>query len=164
MAAYRRVYDSRHLQADCQEPGSAPEPYTLGNRVRTTFYFRHTITHFWKALVRFNVPGRPLPRFTYADVHPNPWSQRMGIGQFLAYQCDVSANNPDRSVWHWIILREKNSQHCDAACSQITFGSHVLACYVFLPIFSLLLLLRIKILVCIKFPVHAVRSAPDIFW
>jgi len=24
---YRRVYDSRHLQADCQEPGSAPEPY-----------------------------------------------------------------------------------------------------------------------------------------
>jgi len=27
MAAYHRVYDSRHLQADCQEPGSAPEPY-----------------------------------------------------------------------------------------------------------------------------------------
>jgi len=27
MAAYRRVYDSRHLQADWQEPGSAPEPY-----------------------------------------------------------------------------------------------------------------------------------------
>jgi len=24
---YRRVYDSRHVQADCQEPGSAPEPY-----------------------------------------------------------------------------------------------------------------------------------------
>ena len=22
-----RVYDSRHLQADCQEPGSVPEPY-----------------------------------------------------------------------------------------------------------------------------------------
>jgi len=27
MAAYRRVYDSRHLQADRQELGSAPEPY-----------------------------------------------------------------------------------------------------------------------------------------
>ena len=27
MAAYHRVYDSRHLQADCQEPGLAPEPY-----------------------------------------------------------------------------------------------------------------------------------------
>jgi len=25
MAAYRRVYDSRYLQADCQGPGSAPE-------------------------------------------------------------------------------------------------------------------------------------------
>ena len=41
MAAYRRVYDSRHLRADCHEPGSAPEPYaTLGNRVRATFYSR----------------------------------------------------------------------------------------------------------------------------
>ena len=27
MAAYRRVNDSCHRQADCQEPGSAPEPY-----------------------------------------------------------------------------------------------------------------------------------------
>ena len=27
VAAYRRVYDSHHLQADCQEPESAPEPY-----------------------------------------------------------------------------------------------------------------------------------------
>jgi len=26
MAAYSQVYDSRHLQADCQVPGSAPEP------------------------------------------------------------------------------------------------------------------------------------------
>ena len=29
MAAYRRVYDSHHLQAGFQEPGSAPEPYML---------------------------------------------------------------------------------------------------------------------------------------
>ena len=27
MAAYRQVYDSLHLQADYQEPGSTPEPY-----------------------------------------------------------------------------------------------------------------------------------------
>ena len=27
MTAYRQVYDSRHLQDDCQEPGSAPKPY-----------------------------------------------------------------------------------------------------------------------------------------
>jgi len=37
MAAYRRVYDSRHLQADCQEPGSAPEPYA---RQSLPFYYR----------------------------------------------------------------------------------------------------------------------------
>jgi len=37
MAAYRRVYDSRHLQTDCQEPGSAPEP-SLGKRVWATFF------------------------------------------------------------------------------------------------------------------------------
>ena len=33
MAAYRRVYDSRHLQADCQEPGFAPEPYARQSSV-----------------------------------------------------------------------------------------------------------------------------------
>jgi len=38
MAAYRRVYDSRHLQADCQEPGSFRNS-TLGNRVWATFTF-----------------------------------------------------------------------------------------------------------------------------
>ena len=27
MAAYRRLYGSRHPQADCKEPGTAPEPY-----------------------------------------------------------------------------------------------------------------------------------------
>jgi len=41
MAAYRRVYDSRHLQADCQEPGSAPEPYarqlSMGHLFNTRF-------------------------------------------------------------------------------------------------------------------------------
>ena len=36
MAAYRRVYDSRHLQADCQEP--APELYT---QVWAAFTFLH---------------------------------------------------------------------------------------------------------------------------
>jgi len=42
MAAYRRVYDSRHLHADCQEPGSAPNP-TLGSRVWATFTFLHAV-------------------------------------------------------------------------------------------------------------------------
>ena len=44
MAAYRRVYDSRHLQDDCQEPGST------GNRVWAIFtlftctFTTHTLT------------------------------------------------------------------------------------------------------------------------
>ena len=37
MAAYRRVYDSRHVQADCQEPGSAPEPYAWQSSMGYTF-------------------------------------------------------------------------------------------------------------------------------
>jgi len=40
MAAYRRVYDSRHLQADCQEPGSAPEPYARRSSMGYLYFFR----------------------------------------------------------------------------------------------------------------------------
>jgi len=39
MAAYRRVYDSRHLQAECQEPGSAPEPYTQQSSMGCLYLF-----------------------------------------------------------------------------------------------------------------------------
>jgi len=38
MAAHRRVYDSRHLQADGQEPGSAPEPSVIGYGLPLSFY------------------------------------------------------------------------------------------------------------------------------
>jgi len=39
MAAYRWVYDSRHLQADCQEPESAPEPYAPQSSMGYLFLF-----------------------------------------------------------------------------------------------------------------------------
>ena len=39
MAAYRRVYDSRHLQADCQEPGLAPEPYARQSSMGHLYLF-----------------------------------------------------------------------------------------------------------------------------
>ena len=42
MAAYRRVYDSHHLQADCQEPGSAPEPYARQSSMGYLFSVRRT--------------------------------------------------------------------------------------------------------------------------
>ena len=53
MAAYRRVYDSRHLQADCQEPGSTPEP-TLGNRVWATFFYS-SVTPLHPIVVKFEL-------------------------------------------------------------------------------------------------------------
>ena len=49
MAAYRRVYDSRHLQADCQEPGSAPEPYA---RQSSTGY----LYIYWAVVADFMPP------------------------------------------------------------------------------------------------------------
>ena len=39
MAAYRRVNDSRYLQADCQEPGSATEPYALQSSMGYLYLF-----------------------------------------------------------------------------------------------------------------------------
>ena len=39
MAAYHRVYDSRHLQADYQEPGSAPEPYVRQTSIGYLYFF-----------------------------------------------------------------------------------------------------------------------------
>jgi len=39
MAAYRRVYDSRHLQADSQELGSAPESYALQSSMGYLYTF-----------------------------------------------------------------------------------------------------------------------------
>jgi len=76
MAANRRVYDSRHLQADCQEPGSAPENPTLGNRVWATFAItvcnthgdtsRNPIFQINSMPVKLNdtKPSRPRPRRT----------------------------------------------------------------------------------------------------
>ena len=42
MVAYRRVYDSRHLQADCQEPGSDPEPYSPQSSVGYLYLLPYT--------------------------------------------------------------------------------------------------------------------------
>ena len=45
MAAYRRVYDSRHLQADCQAPGSAPEPYTWQLSMGDLYLFSNLLSY-----------------------------------------------------------------------------------------------------------------------
>ena len=49
MAAYHRVYDKRHLQADCQEPGSAPEPYARLSSMGYLFTFY--LSAIWQYLL-----------------------------------------------------------------------------------------------------------------
>jgi len=39
MEAYRQVYDSRHLQADYRELGSAPEPYVGQSSIGYLYFF-----------------------------------------------------------------------------------------------------------------------------
>ena len=51
MAAYRRVYDSHHLQADCQEPGSAPEPYARQSSMGYLYLFSTNIQRRWRCEV-----------------------------------------------------------------------------------------------------------------
>ena len=51
MAAYCRVYDSRHLQADCQERDQLRDP-TLGKQVWPTFTFTLVFMRFSVSCVR----------------------------------------------------------------------------------------------------------------
>jgi len=44
MTAYRRVNDSRHMLADCQEPGSAPEPYARQSSVGCLYLYLYSRT------------------------------------------------------------------------------------------------------------------------
>ena len=39
MAAYHRIYDSLHLQGDCQERVSAPEPYAWQSSMGYLYHF-----------------------------------------------------------------------------------------------------------------------------
>jgi len=42
MAAYHWVYDSPHLQADCQAMGSAPEPYAWQSSMGYVYLLHHS--------------------------------------------------------------------------------------------------------------------------
>ena len=51
MAAYRRVHDSRHLQADCKELGSTPEPYARQTSMGYLFYVLYSVCVYRYLLV-----------------------------------------------------------------------------------------------------------------
>jgi len=86
MAAYRRVYDSRQLQADCQEPGSAPEPYA---RLSSMSYLLlaaqqtrcQTLSRSWHALLPlFSRVNRRLPQTeTLQSVYASPTATRPAV-------------------------------------------------------------------------------------
>jgi len=56
MAAYRRVYDSRHLQADCQEPGSAPDTYAWQSSMGYIYLFQQHVVLAMQC-IRLQQPG-----------------------------------------------------------------------------------------------------------
>ena len=76
MAAYHRVYDSRHLQADCQKPGSAPEPYDRQSSMgylyflplhRATFALRFTSSRNETPQEGVNAPRRDTNGLWYVQ-------------------------------------------------------------------------------------------------
>jgi len=86
MAAYRRVYDSRRLQTDCQEPGSAPEPYarlsSMGYLLLAAQQTRcQTLSRSWHALfASFSRVNRRLPQTeTLQSVYASPTATRPAV-------------------------------------------------------------------------------------
>jgi len=86
MAAYRRVYDSRHLQADCQEPGSFRNS-TLGNRVWATFTFTLDDAHIDGGVETvYNMRSRIYETVERPSVRPSVYrkQQRLSAGLLLS--------------------------------------------------------------------------------
>jgi len=59
VAAYRRVYDSRHIQADCEEPGSAPEPYARQSSMGYLYLLPTDLLLLWP--VRCDIGNESVP-------------------------------------------------------------------------------------------------------
>ena len=93
MAAYRLIYDSYHLQADCREPGSALNP-TIGNRVWATF----TFFAIWALVSRVTRAGFPTAMGTFCD-------EEEGVIIWYAQTCP-------RSIFSTLFAR--GQQRCDS--------------------------------------------------
>ena len=65
MAAYRRVYDSHHLHADCQEPGSSPEPYARQSIMGYHYLFTAHDVHVARCL--HSTAGRTIGWMNHAN-------------------------------------------------------------------------------------------------
>ena len=64
MAAYCQVYDSRHLQADYQELGSAPEPYVRQSSIGYLYFFTSDYFRYLRkkqSVIHFPTPLENAP-------------------------------------------------------------------------------------------------------
>jgi len=84
MAAYRRVYDSRHLQADCQEPGSASEPYARQSSTGYTFLVCRCIRRLRSLYIRACAVGGVSARLKI-DFNVNVNEKRDGKSSKTVY-------------------------------------------------------------------------------
>jgi len=90
MEAYRRVYDSRHLQADCQEPGSAPEPYARQTSMGYLYLFTdRRVIHRPKATTPINAV------FSEQHTYRTDMSEQ-AISNSLYQQCAIEHSNSIR--------------------------------------------------------------------
>jgi len=106
MAAYRRVYDSRHLQADCQESGTAPEAYARQSSMRY-LYLEHE-------LALANTMFKQHPRRLYT------WTSPDGNTRRLHLNCAMMENKLDKlSHESGSRLQHRSSVACGYTESQV---------------------------------------------
>ena len=100
MTIYRRVYDSRHLQADCQEPGSVPEPYarqsSMGYLYLNLIYDKCRLTekefppiHPTKQGFRMYSPGMWETKYEGFRIHSSQIYQNGNKSIYYVHKVDV---------------------------------------------------------------------------
>ena len=128
MAAYSRVYDSRHLQADCQEPASAPKPYARQSTLVQLFVERGKLCSF----VTFSVNDN---RYYFHQNHHSPrqwWYKWAQVNAYIAYFLQYISHLLTMIIeflprLNWeMLLKHVNSAAINTQFSRIVLiGTHV---------------------------------------
>ena len=95
MAAYLRVYDSRHVQADCQEPGSAREPYTRQSSMGVGYVAGGDLTGH----------GAPLLVVGLLVADQTVGAERVGAAQHLGVAIALEADHTLQQLLHRVARR-----------------------------------------------------------
>jgi len=83
MAANHRVYDSHHLQADCQQLGSTPEPYA------------RQLSVGWLYLFNTVEEKDELASWRHFDRATRCTIARQSVLRKQQYRCELTATSPD---------------------------------------------------------------------